>query len=142
MASRQTAGFDGRCLRRARLRSGLSQAELAARIGVKRNNITRWESEQEPVTPRLSTLALLADVLQVRPGELYRLQSERGLRRLRLRAGLTQRELGEAAGVPRSTISAIERGRMTPDLRVQTQLANALHVSAAELDDAPAARGE
>lgn len=120
--------FEGEHLRTARRKAGLSQAALARRIGVKRNNVTRWEGQA--VTPRLSTLLALAEALHVQPSVLLTLEPERTLRRLRLAAGLTQRELGQAAGIPRSSVSALERGLMTkPDVALQQRLAQALGVT-------------
>lgn len=48
------------------------------------------------------------------------------LRRLRLRAGLTQVEVAEAAGIPASVLSAYERGRRQPGLDVVSRIIDAL----------------
>jgi transcriptional regulator with XRE-family HTH domain len=52
-----------RALIAARLAAGLSQRELAARLGTKQPAIARLESGQHP--PRLSTLQHLADALGI-----------------------------------------------------------------------------
>ena len=46
------------------------------------------------------------------------MNSARSLRQARRRAGLTQRELAERAGIPQPTVSRIESGRVVP--RVDT----------------------
>ncbi|WP_439871360.1 helix-turn-helix domain-containing protein [Pseudomonas syringae] len=55
---------------------------------------------------------------------------------LRAKKGLTQRELGAAAGVAWSMISKYESGKSAPRLKVLMKLADALSVSADELKDA------
>ena len=49
-------------------------------------------------------------------------------RRLREEAGLTQDELGEAAGVSGAYVSEIERGNANPTLLTMQKLANGLHI--------------
>lgn len=112
-ACRQTAsvgfnsvvGWRADRLRDTRRARGWTQAELAARVGVSRDTVGQWESSR---APRPERVAQLAEVLGVPPDELADLG---GLRSLRIRAGMTQAALGRAAGVPRSTVQAIERGR-------------------------------
>ena len=48
------------------------------------------------------------------------------LRRLRLRAGLTQVVVAEAAGIPASVLSAYERGRRQPGHDVVSRIIDAL----------------
>jgi putative transcriptional regulator len=45
------------------------------------------------------------------------------VREQRLRAGMTQQELGAACGVSRQSIISIERGRYVPSLALSLQLA-------------------
>lgn len=51
------------------------------------------------------------------------------LRDLRLAAGLTQAELAEKASVADATVSRIERGRLTPSVKLVQQLAEVLGTS-------------
>ncbi len=51
----------GRRLRELRLQAGLTQAELAARVGISQPNVARLESGVNP--PNLSTLRKIADAL-------------------------------------------------------------------------------
>ncbi len=51
----------GQRLRELRLQAGLTQAELAARVGISQPNVARLESGINP--PNLSTLRKIADAL-------------------------------------------------------------------------------
>ncbi len=62
----------GRIIRRARRRRGLSQAELAARLGTKQPVVARWESgarvpSLETVSRAVSACGLGLDVAVVQP---------------------------------------------------------------------------
>lgn len=48
------------------------------------------------------------------------------VRDLRAKHGLTQEELGQAVGLTRQSIIAIEKGRFTPSIRTALMLAAAL----------------
>jgi transcriptional regulator with XRE-family HTH domain len=51
------------------------------------------------------------------------------LRRLRAEAGLSQENLGRAAGLERAYVGHLENGRRNISLRTMWQLADALHVT-------------
>ena len=55
------------------------------------------------------------------------------LRELRTRLDMTQAEIGQAAGVTRQTIIAIEKGNYTPSILLALKLARVLKVSVEEL---------
>lgn len=57
------------------------------------------------------------------------------VRRLRIEHGLTQQQLGEAMGVSRQTINAIEANRYTPSLPLAIALARFFKVTVEELFD-------
>jgi transcriptional regulator with XRE-family HTH domain len=54
--------FSGERLKQARLRSGLSQTELAGRLGVVQQQVNRWE--QQRTLPSPDTLARMAQILE------------------------------------------------------------------------------
>jgi transcriptional regulator with XRE-family HTH domain len=51
----------------------------------------------------------------------------------RERAGLTQEQLGQMAGMDRSTVGALERGLSSPLLETVMKLASALEIDTCEL---------
>lgn len=108
-----TRGFDPGRLRALRAERGLTQAELAERVGVRRTYLVQWERLHGRATaPSARPLRRLADVLQVRPCELTSIEPEQALLSdLRAWAGLSQPELARALQVPETTLSAVERGR-------------------------------
>lgn len=55
------------------------------------------------------------------------------VRQTRYRNGLSRRELADAAGLDRSTVGRIERGRQIPTLATLEALASALRTTPAEL---------
>ncbi len=55
------------------------------------------------------------------------------LRDRRIERGLTQEELGQAAGLTRQSIIAIEKGRFTPSIHTALILASALDVQVDDL---------
>ena len=61
------------------------------------------------------------------------LQVAKAIRRLRERAGLSQRQLALRMGVPRTYISKIEKERAKPTLLSLRRMARALRVTVAEL---------
>ena len=63
------------------------------------------------------------------------------LRRLRLRRGLSQRELATRAGVTRPMISSYERGTNLPSLPTLDRLLGSLGLCPADLIEAIEARG-
>jgi transcriptional regulator with XRE-family HTH domain len=56
------------------------------------------------------------------------------LKAARLRAKLTQAQLGRAAGLDQSAVSQIERGAFSPTMATLKALAEALGTTAADLD--------
>jgi transcriptional regulator with XRE-family HTH domain len=57
-------------LRIARRKAGLSQRELAERMGRDQSRIAVWESGKRQ--PRIDTVVRLAEALEIDPGELLR----------------------------------------------------------------------
>ncbi|MBQ7503093.1 helix-turn-helix transcriptional regulator [bacterium] len=60
-----------------------------------------------------------------------------GLKAMRMRAGLTQKQLGELIGVSACAIGRMERGLTYPQWRVVCQLAKALNCSTKDLEKEP-----
>ena len=64
------------------------------------------------------------------------------LRALRLRSGLSQRELARRAAVSNATISMIEADRVSPSVSALRQVLSALGVGIADFFAAPEPQGE
>ncbi|MDR6205448.1 helix-turn-helix domain-containing protein [Paraburkholderia graminis] len=139
-------------LRRYRVQQGMSQEELGSYIGADRTAISRLERTfGNPTLERAEALASALDI-DVRvlmafsgKGEIER-QPPTGdvssaavgakVARLREKMGLTQKQLGELAGVDRNFISRIEapHGRGTPlELATLEKLAAAFGIHPVEL---------
>lgn len=118
-------------LRQARKVAGLSQAELAAAVGVTREAVGRWEAGTAPRLERIRQVAAalgvddVADLVE-RPEEEWST-----LTALRIHAGLSQRQLAERTGLPRSSIQAVERGAFQPSEAMVAAYADACQVSLA-----------
>jgi HTH-type transcriptional regulator, cell division transcriptional repressor len=57
-------------LRIARRRAGLTQRQLAQRMGRTQRRIAEWESGRR--RPRIDSITQLAEALEIEPGELLR----------------------------------------------------------------------
>jgi transcriptional regulator with XRE-family HTH domain len=127
-------------IRAARQAAGLSQTELASRIGVAQGAVGQWERGQ--VIPTLPMYCGLIGVLGAWPlleallppdqtaaairAPLHRTSQSSGiaasLRAARRAAGLSQPQLGLRVGVRQSTVSQWERGRVIPTLPMVCRL--------------------
>jgi transcriptional regulator with XRE-family HTH domain len=113
----------GERLRKRRLDLGLTQAELAKRIGCTERQIGIWERDQNQ--PRARQWPRIQDALGqdlVFPGSDFPSR----LHAARLRAGLSQSELALRAGLDRRTIRNCERGVHPPHRRTLRKLATIL----------------
>jgi len=85
------------------------------------------EDEPEPIlTPSLPVAA-------VEPHDRSEVHVAIAIRSLRLRAGLSQRQLALRMGVPRTYVSKIENEKATPTLSSLARLAAALEVSISDV---------
>ncbi len=122
--------FDGDALRGARERAGLSQSELARRLGLADGNrISRWE--RGTAVPRAPRVADLARTLCAPAEELLRAPaSDPSLRWLRYAAGLSVPEVAALVGCPVSTVRNWEtQGLKAPNEETVLALAAALSTS-------------
>jgi transcriptional regulator with XRE-family HTH domain len=103
----------GRLVRHHRQRQGLSMDALAEVLGVDSSTVRGWEQHGHRPGPRLCVQ--LAGVLGL-PAATVAAEATTGqrLRVARLRAGLTQRELGGRIGVEQQVVSDWETGRKKP----------------------------
>lgn len=131
-------GFDPGALRRIRQRCGLTQAELAEQMGVKRTYALTWERQGPDGTgPSPPTLVRLAAVLDVEPHQLTTIAREEALLGdLRQWRGLSQEELAEQTGIASSTIAALELATRPLQDHQAEAIAEALDLSPAEVQAA------
>jgi transcriptional regulator with XRE-family HTH domain len=124
-------GFDPSRLRAAREAAQLSQGALAHAAQVHVSSIEEWEAGRQ--VPRVESVAALARALRLEPADLLEPVDDVALtlQQLRAGAGCTQEQVATAAGLLRSTYSALERGE-TASLadRDADRLAGAIGVTA------------
>jgi transcriptional regulator with XRE-family HTH domain len=129
------AGVDPEALRAAREREGLTQHELARRIGVAGGErISRWELGTSEPRPEL--LARVATALATTPRSLIRLDGgAMDLRALRFAAGVSVAVLADGANISKRTYLRWESGRWVqlPSQQVLEFLAETLGVRVREV---------
>ncbi|MEJ7833253.1 MAG: helix-turn-helix transcriptional regulator [Nocardioides sp.] len=132
------SGIDPRALRAARERAGLTQSELARRIGVVGGErVSRWELGRSQ--PRPDLLVRMAEELDLRPRQLVMpASSVPDLRALRLAAGLDAYEVVEAIHLSLPTYRKWEQGRWRrlPAKGTLATLARTFMVSLSEVERA------
>lgn len=132
-----------------RRRLGLTQAELAARLGQDEHQICRWERGRLKPHPWIAgRLDLELRALEGRPVEnspalsffdltRWRRKRTKGvvihpetygerLRARRLQLGLSMEDLGQRVKVSRGTIYRLERGKQAPSVELRMKLNRAL----------------
>jgi transcriptional regulator with XRE-family HTH domain len=126
----------GRRLREARRRAGLSQAEVAARLGIGQRYVSRVELGTENIT--LSACVRFARAVgclfspEFMPPRTPRdsdggiAEFARRLREARRRAGLSQAALGARLGMTQAYVSRVERGAQNISLSACEAFADAV----------------
>jgi transcriptional regulator with XRE-family HTH domain len=101
--------------------SGVSQRHLAQRLGVAPSTVTRWKLG---AAPRHHSARLLWELSGRTPAELV--ESQHPLRRARVAAGLSVRELAVRVPSSPTAVSHWEAGRRRPGEKVRGRLAEIL----------------
>lgn len=109
----------GERIRQRRLDRGLSQAELAERLGCSREAVFQWEKDRsEPLAARWPAIErVLGSGLVLSPGDLGG-----RFRATRLRLGLTQARMARRIGVNERTVRNVERGLRRPSRRTMARV--------------------
>lgn len=142
----RTAGTPRTPLSRARLRAGLSGAQLARAVGVSRPTVALWEQGQRrPARTYWTALAAALELPVEQVAELFvgyraaRFDSWRlpSLADARRTAGVTQRQLAGRLGVAPTTLSMWESAGVPVPLDAITDIARLLQTSGERLRATP-----
>ena len=128
--------YTGPKIKAARKSAGISQAELAERIGVPYQSIGQWERNER--NPKIETLQRIADALSIPVYQLFGPEPNEisnNLKRIRLGRGLTQKELGDLLGVSQATVGQYETNQNPPKLETLQRIADALSISVTDILD-------
>lgn len=119
----------GESIKSARKAAGLTQKELAQRLGLSFQSIAQWENDLRK--PKIETLKKIADALGCTISdfdeELPPLMSVGdNIRYWRKYKGLTEQEFGEKAGISPDVVKKYENGSLTPKRTDVKKMAQAL----------------
>ena len=109
-------------LRKRRLDLGLSQVQLAAKVGVGRTTVIKWETNQ--AQPKLRSIPAIVEFLGYDPLETQPVSLAQALVATRRKLGLSQRKLALLLGVGAKTLRSWERGELRPSDALRQQLAS------------------
>lgn len=122
-----TPGFDPKALADARRARGMSQQQLAERCRIIRSRLSDYE--RGVITPTPAMCRRLAEALGIDPATLMPgvAATTTPLAGLRIQAGLTQKEVGDAIGVTKVAVSQLETGLIKLSEPRARQLAELYH---------------
>ena len=119
-------GLLGKHLRKRRMDLGLSQADVARRLGAKEDTVCNWENGRS--SPSLRFVPRIIDFLGYVPDDATGGGSlgERTIA-FRRRHGLSQQALAEQLGLDPSTVASWDRGLHRPSRSLAERLEGMLH---------------
>jgi len=124
-------GFRGDRFRAARRELRLTQTQLAERLNIAQSQVSDWE--RGTVNPRARNLRAAAEVLGVPVGELLDVDPPPTLRRLRQRAGLSQRDVAARLRVTQQAYHKLEHGTLVLRPEQAAVIAGSLGVAPEEV---------
>lgn len=135
----------GLCIRKARIKAGLKQKELAAILKISESRISQYESGLQSI--RVDTLQKIANALNVSIKSLVddgekALTIAENIKQIRRKRGMTQKELGELCGINEVNIHKYEYGKQKPKIETIERIAKALGVSCMEIMDIHTRKGD
>lgn len=132
VSRRVMRGFRPGNLAAARRSMGISRAELARQADIGGTTITRWERDE--ASPQVDLLARVVKVLGIEISDLVQVPvAERFPGDWRVLRGLTQPQLGAAAGTSTQMVGSVERGEISLSDAMAKKLSAALGISETEL---------
>ncbi|MDT2007227.1 transcriptional regulator [Rhodococcus sp. ACS1] len=125
-------GFQPDQLEKARRSAGVSQRELARLARLNADTIRRWELGDS--SPQVDLLARVTAAIGVSISDLVKVpEGDRYPGDWRILRGLTQPQLGAAAGVTTQIVGSVERGEISLSDNVARKLSAALQIPESEL---------
>ncbi|WP_016881272.1 MULTISPECIES: helix-turn-helix domain-containing protein [unclassified Rhodococcus (in: high G+C Gram-positive bacteria)] len=125
-------GFQPDQLEKARRSAGVSQRELARLARLNADTIRRWELGDS--SPQVDLLARVTAAIGVPISDLVKVpEGDRYPGDWRILRGLTQPQLGAAAGVTTQIVGSVERGEISLSDNVARKLSAALQIPESEL---------
>jgi transcriptional regulator with XRE-family HTH domain len=125
-------GFQADQLEKARRSAGVSQRELARLARLNADTIRRWELGDS--SPQVDLLARVTAAIGVSSSDLVKVpEGDRYPGDWRILRGLTQPQLGAAAGVTTQIVGSVERGEISLSDNVARKLSAALQIPESEL---------
>ncbi|MEU2005911.1 helix-turn-helix domain-containing protein [Rhodococcus sp. NPDC019627] len=125
-------GFQPDQLEKARRSAGVSQRELARLARLNADTIRRWELGDS--SPQVDLLARVTAAIGVSISDLVKVpEGDRYPGDWRILRGLTQPQLGAAAGVTTQIVGSVERGEISLSDNMARKLSAALQIPESEL---------
>lgn len=119
----------GQNIKKARKKAGMTQKELAQKLGLSFQSIAQWENDLR--NPKVETLRKIANALECDPAELdsslaSSMSVGDNIRYWRKFAGMTQKDLAQKTGLDSETIQKYEIGKLEPSKKALQNVATAL----------------
>ncbi|RWA17038.1 hypothetical protein MBRU_18880 [Mycolicibacterium brumae DSM 44177] len=128
-------GFQRERLSALLAESGMARSDVARLAGVAASTLNSWE--RRGGEPDIERLARVVRLLDVEIAEVVVVPDDECMPSdLRVRRGMTQMQLGQAAGLSTTVVSGFERGETRWSPRKAEKLAPVLGVSVGELEAA------
>lgn len=131
----------GEKIKNARIKSGMTQAELANILGIPYQSISQWERGLR--NPKYDTLQKIATALDTPIDSLFSEESQaqydkretlgNRIKRLRKAANLTQKQFAKKLGVSVDTIQQYESGKRVPQINMIEKISDSLNIESIEL---------
>ena len=131
MSRLAVTGFQADVLQRLRLERGMTQEDLAIQLGVSTTSISSWEHGRSVPDP--ANYARLRATFGGDERLLREVDPLRGLAQHRARAGYSQQQAAQEAGIPLGALRLVERGVRLPTEHERAAIAEAYGITETEV---------
>lgn len=134
----------GKRMKQARIKTGISQKEMAIRLGISRSSYSNYENEHRE--PGINLIYLFCKEVSMTIDELIRMEfmtvgknskmnidTGKQIKDARKKAKLTQEKLAQKAGISVFTLQKYESDDRNPKIESLQKIANALGISITQL---------